>query len=380
MSKLLLLQWLLLLLVAKSYAFGTYTTNIIDRSGTNKNSRDSRQRQKMKSSGYGSSELLGARFSLLGTSSANSITTTRRKIKTGRRIGGRCRQTALPPQKKRMLAMPSVVTWLWEYMPYIRKEATMTFIIHNMFDRERSVLGKSRVTTFRTHSVRDQHGHPWYFNVDFDIPSPRSYDPKWTQQRFDEWLYQESTSDAITLELHYDGELNYSFNQHLFKRYISIKKGSIQFKNCCAEFTNVYSMGYQSGKKKKNRSLVCSDWSKNQILRGCDDKGTFIVEVHVEFEYIPVANTNCINLLKEQKQDIRYIDEDIAPSSCTNGKKLKLLWSRIKALGKTKKYMNTFPVVLYVLIAIEGSAMFLNLPNISLIAGGLALSWMAIFW
>jgi len=365
MSKLLQLQWLLLLLVAKSYAFGTYTTNIIDRSGTNKNSRDStlRQRQKMKSSWYGSSELLGARFSLLGTSSANSITTTtkpdgseRRKIKTGRRIGGRCRQT-LPPQKKRMLAMPSVVTWLWEYVPYIRKEATMKFIIHNMFDRERSVLRKSRVTTFRTRSVRDQHGHPWYFNVDFDIPSPRSYDPKWTQQRFDEWLYQESTSDAITLELHYDGELNYSFNQHLFKRYISIKKGSIQFKNCCAEFTNVYSMGYQSG----NRSLICSDWSKNQILRGCDDKGTFIVEVHVEFEYIPVANTNCINLLKEQKQDIRYIDEDIAPSS-SNGKKLKLLWSRIKALlfFYEKDYMNTSLMVCYVWMAMVGAAFCLS--------------------
>ena len=390
MSKLLLLQWLLLLLVAKSYAFGTYTTNIIDRSGTNKNSRDSRQRQKMKSSGYGSSELLGARFSLLGTSSANSITTTRRKIKTGRRIGGRCRQTALPPQKKRMLAMPSVVTWLWEYMPYIRKEATMTFIIHNMFDRERSVLGKSRVTTFRTRSVRDQHGHPWYFNVDFDIPSPRSRNescpfrivaPKWTQQRFDEWFYQESTSDAIAIELNYDGELYYGFNQHLFKRYISIKKGSIQFKNCCAEFTNGYSMRCQSG----NRGLVRSDWSKNQILRGCDDKGTFIVEVHIEFEYISAANTNCINFLKEQKQDIRYIDEDIAPSSCmnlqseenestpseSNGKKLKLLWSRIKALGKTKKYM-----VLYVLMAIEVSAIFLNLLNISIIAGGLAVFWM----
>ena len=306
MSKLLQLQWLLLLLVAKSCAFGTI--NIIDRSGTNKNFHDStiRQRQKMKPSGYGSSELLGARSSLLGASSANSITTTtkpdgfeRRKIKTGRRIGGRCRQT-LPPQKKRMLSMPSVVTWLWEYMPYIRKEATMTFIIHNMFDRERSVLGKSRVTTFRTRSVRDQHGHPWYFDVHFDIPSPRSYDPKWTQQRFDEWLYQKSTSNAIALELNYDGELYYSFNQHLFKRYISIKKGSIQFKNCCAEFTNGYSMRCQSG----NRGLVCSDWSKNQILRGCDDKGTFIVEVHVEFEYIPAANTNRINLLKEQKQDI----------------------------------------------------------------------------
>ena len=371
MSKLLLLQWLLLLLVAKSYAFGTYTTNIIDRSGTNKNSRDSRQRQKMKSSGYGSSELLGARFSLLGTSSANSITTTRRKIKTGRRIGGRCRQTALPPQKKRMLAMPSVVTWLWEYMPYIRKEATMTFIIHNMFDRERSVLGKSRVTTFRTRSVRDQHGHPWYFDVHFDIPSPRSYDPKWTQQRFDEWLYQKSTSNAIALELNYDGELYYSFNQHLFKRYISIKKGSIQFKNCCAEFTNGYSMRCQSG----NRGMVCSDWSKNQILRGCDDKGTFIVEVHIEFEYISAANTNCINFLKEQKQDIRYIDEDIAPSSCmnlqseenestpseSNGKKLKLLWSRIKALGKTKKdYMNTSLMVGYACMAMVGAAFCLS--------------------
>ena len=382
MSKLLQLQLLLLLLVVKSHAFGTI--NIIDRSGTNKNSHDStlRQRQKMKSSGYGSSELLGARSSLLRTSLANSITITtkpdgsqRRKIKTGRQIGGRCRQT-LPPQKKTMLSMPSVVTWLWEYMPYIRKEATMTFIIHNMFDRERSVLGKSRVTTFRTRSVRDQHGHPWYFNVDFDIPSPRSCPfrivaPKWTQQRFDEWFYQESTSDAITLELNYDGELYYGFNQHLFKRYISIKKGSIQFKNCCAEFTNGYSMRCQSG----NRGLVRSDWSKNQILRGCDDKGTFIVEVHIEFEYISAANTNCINFLKEQKQDIRYIDEDIAPSSCmnlqseenestpseSNGKKLKLLWSRIKALGKTKKdYMNTSLMVGYACMAMVGAAFCLS--------------------
>ena len=124
-------------------------------------------------------------------------------------------------------------------------------------------------------------------------------------------------------------------------------------------------MRCQSG----NRGLVCSDWSKNQILRGCDDKGTFIVEVHVEFEYIPAANTNRINLLKEQKQDIRYIDEDIVPSSCTNGKKLKLLWSRIKALGKTKKYLNTSPVAynLFIslaaalLVAIEVSAIFLIL-------------------
>ena len=59
-------------------------------------------------------------------------------------------------------------------------------------------------------------------------------------------------------------------------------------------------MRCQSG----NRGLVCSDWSKNQILHGCYDKGTFIVKVHVEFEYIPAANTNRINLLKEQKQDI----------------------------------------------------------------------------
>jgi len=130
MSKLLLLQLQLLLLllvdtdnVAKAFAFGTVTNDcsgsgsrkqtFLTACGTNKNCYDlTLGQRKIKISGNGSSKLLGCKSSLPETFIATFITTTtklddselkprrRQKIKTGRRMGGRCRQKLTSQKKK----------------------------------------------------------------------------------------------------------------------------------------------------------------------------------------------------------------------------------------------------------------------------------------
>lgn len=126
---------------------------------------------------------------------------------------------------------------------------------------------------FETRAVRDQHGRPWYIRVYFDLCKSELHtinlatvDPI------------NKNNGNVTLAICYDGKLGHKFNKHQYYRSLSIKRGSIRFKNSSAEFKNGWTPGILN-------EVVDPDWPINQILRACDNKGALTVEVEVEIEF-----------------------------------------------------------------------------------------------